>query len=440
MNTHRHPTEGRGGPRFIILLSLASLVLFLAGTGAVSAQTPTNTPTLSLHAAVDQAYRENPELLSLRARWLAMRERPAQAGALPNPMFTYSGMDPADSGSWPDTAEKRYMVQQEFPSPGKRGLREGIASKDAEVLQRELDTMTLEVVMRVKETYLDLAAIQQVIALTEKEGEVVRRLEKTAETLYATGERSQADVLKAQAEITLLKQKSLELKAQENTLQAKLNTLLNRRPDAPLAVVVPPTEPAFQRLDDTLFALAATNRPEIQAAQAEIDRHALEQTLMAKDSVPDYTLGLEYREIGKAEDMVMFTVSVDLPIWRSKIRGGVREADALRTASQNAREAAERQCAFDVQDAAFKLTTAQRTLALTRTELLPQAEARFNASETGYRTGKVDFTDLLESERFLLSVKTMIAMTEGTVGIQAARMERAVGTPPAVSPDPQGKE
>jgi outer membrane protein TolC len=81
-----------------------------------------------------------------------------------------------------------------------------------------------------------------------------------------------------------------------------------------------------------------------------------------------------------------------------------------------------------VQDAQFKLLTAQRTLALYRDALVPQAEARFEASEAGYRTGKVDFLDLLESERFLLNARVMIAMAEGNIGVQHARLERAVGT------------
>jgi outer membrane protein TolC len=126
--------------------------------------------------------------------------------------------------------------------------------------------------------------------------------------------------------------------------------------------------------------------------------------------------------------MVMFTVGIDLPVWRSKVRAGVREAELMKASSQAAREAAEKNSARDVQDAYFKLLTAQRTLALYQTELIPRAEARFNASETGYQTGKVDFMDLLESQRFLLSVRIMAAMTEGNIGMQFARLERAVGT------------
>jgi cobalt-zinc-cadmium efflux system outer membrane protein len=148
---------------------------------------------------------------------------------------------------------------------------------------------------------------------------------------------------------------------------------------------------------------------------------------MAKESVPDYKLGLEYRDVGDSDDMVMFTVSVDLPLWRSKYRSGVREAEKMRDSSEAAREVAERQSDLDVQVAALNLQAARRTLTLYRSELIPQAEARFSASEAGYRTGKVDFMDLLESERFLLGAKTMAAMAEGMVGMQAARLEWASG-------------
>jgi len=44
------------------------------------------------------------------------------------------------------------------------------------------------------------------------------------------------------------------------------------------------------------------------------------------------------------------------------------------------------------------------------------------------RTGKVDFLDLLESQRFLLNARVMAAMAEGNVGMELGRLERAVST------------
>lgn len=159
---------------------------------------------------------------------------------------------------------------------------------------------------------------------------------------------------------------------------------------------------------------------------------------MAKESSPDYTLGVEYRDFRHAGDMVMIQVGIELPVWRSKYGAAVREAGKMRTASLAARQATERKIALDVQDASFKLLTAQRTLELYRTELIPQAKARFNASEAAYRTGQTDFTDLLESQRFLLSTRIMAAMAAGNLGMQSARLERAVGwdLKTVVSPGP----
>ncbi len=421
-----------------LLLPCATALLSGAATGY--SQEASAVTTVTLVAAVQQAVSDNPQLASLRAKWEAMLERPAQAEALPNPMLTYGGMDMADGGRWPDTGEKRVMVQQEFPWFGKRALREGIAAKEAESMRRELEAMTRDVVMMVKESFYDLYAVQRVISVTREEEAVLGRMAKIAETRYASGSGSQADMIKAQTEITMLKQRSLELHAQENTVKAKLNTLLNRRADEPMGTLVKPPAVGVPVEAAKLFADAERRRPEVLAAQTQIERYGLEKKLMEKEYLPDYKLGLEYRDIQSEDDMLMFTVSVELPVWQSKYRAGVREAERMQASSLAAREAAERQSAFDVQDSHFKLLTAQRTLDLYRTELVPQAEARFNASEAGYRAGKVDFLDLLESERFLLNTKVMTAMSEGTVGMQAARLERAVGVDMTVgTPDEQKK-
>lgn len=395
----------------------------------VAAEMPPAITNLTLAQAVETALRDNPQLQSLAARWAAWRERPARERALPNPMSVYGGMDKASGGNFPGTDERRLMLQQEFPFFGKLSLRGGIAEKDAEILRHEVEALTLDVIMMVKEAYFELDATRRAIAITREEESVIRRLEKIAEIMYATGKRAQVDVLKAQSEVTILKQKLLDLEAREITLQAKLNTLLNRPAAAflgPLArpVVDFPVEDDVQRL----FTAAAANRPEIKAAQAQIERDKLVQRLANREFFPDYKLGAEYRDFAQGDNLFMFTVGVDLPIWLTKYRAGVREARKMVASSSAARVAAERQTSFDVQDAHFKFLTARRTLALYSTELIPQAETRFAASEAGYRTGKVDFLDLLESERFLLNARIMAVITEGGLGSQAARLERAVAS------------
>jgi outer membrane protein TolC len=294
-------------------------------------------------------------------------------------------------------------------------------------MQQELEAMTRDVILRVKETFFDLHAGRRTLAIAGEEQAVIGSLLNVAETRYAAGEGAQVDVLAAQAEATLLKRKILDLRARENALAAQLNTLLDRRADTPVGPLAPPPETGLDGAPETLFALAAENRPEIQAARARVEQYELERKLMKKEYWPDYQLGLEYRDQEMEDDQVMFTVSVELPVWRSRVRAGVREADRMRDSGEADREAAERQSALEVQDALFKWRTARDALELYRRELLPQAEARFQAGEAGYRAGRVDFIDLLESERFLLDVRVMAAMAEGDAGMQFARLERAVG-------------
>ncbi len=384
-------------------------------------------PSLTLDEAVASALGANAQLASEQIKWQATLEKPAQAATLPDPMFTYSGMDMVSGGNWPNTNEKRFMIQQEVPWFGKLSLREGIAKKDAEAMRWQVEATGRELIMNVKESYFGLYAVRQSIAITHSQEQVVKGMESVAQTMYTTGARPQTDVLKAQTEFTMLEQKLLDLQAQETTLKAKLNTYMNRAVDAPVGDLVtsPPAGPDPNL--GVLLAQAAAERPEIHAAEAQVERYALETELMGKDYAPDWRLGTEYRSFRAGDDMLMVIVGINLPLWQSKYSAGVREAQKMRASSRAAREAAVRQSSLDVQDASFKLTTARRTLDLYRNQLIPQAQARLTADEAGYQTGAVSFLEVLESERFLLNARLMAAMAEGNVGMQFARLERAVG-------------
>jgi outer membrane protein TolC len=418
----------RGKLILALVVALVRGAQVASGAGVGEAPGTDSVAPLLLDEVVDTALRANAQLRSLYAQYEAMQQRPAQQRTMPNPMLLYGGMDMVKQGTWPNTNEKRFMVSQEFPWFGKLGLRSEVATREVEAMQREYEGMAREVIMMVKESYFDLYAVQRSLAITQAEASVLEQMERIAEARYTVGEAAQQDVLKAQAEISMLQQRLYELEQEEVVAKAKLNLLLDRRADSPLGFAVTEPQREFEVESEELFSLAESMRPEIKKAQAEIQRNEAERDLMKKEFFPDYRLGLEYRSFGGGEDMVMFTIGFDLPIWRTKYHAAVRESEKMIESSQAGLEAIKRQTGFDVQDAYFRLLTARRTLELYTTALVPQAEARFEASEAGYRTGKADFLDLLESERFLLNVRVMAIMAEGNIGMQLSRLERAVGT------------
>lgn len=392
-------------------------------------------PDLAPVKLVNEALLVNPGLLALRAKLEAMQERPAQAGTLPNPMFTYRGMDTTRSGSFPDTNERRFELEQSFPWFGKRSLRSDIASKDAEAMKSEYDALARDVIMMVKESYYELYAVQKAISITSAEEGLLKQISEIAGTKYATGTGEQQDLLKSQSEITMISQRLLELAARETTATARLNTILDRDPGANLGRATKAPSLEVSDAVASFIDLAQKERPEITGAKVQVERGEIERKLMRKEYLPDMKVGAEYRSFNDgSDDMAMFMVGIEIPVWQGKYRAGTKEADRMIESSKAALEATRKQTAFEVKDSHFKVLTAKRMLNLYTTTLIPQAEMRFKASEAAYRTGKADFMDLLESERFLLNAKVMQAMAEGDLGMQLARLERAIGTDLITSP------
>ena len=279
----------------------------------------------------------------------------------------------------------------------------------------------------VKETFFELHSVRRSIEIMHEDEAVLLSMAEIAKSLYAAGGRSQGDVFIAESEATLLKQQVVELEARGRSLEAALNSLLNRKADAPVGPLAAPPDIRLPGNLADLLARAAGHRPEVLYSLSQADRYGVEKKLMEKESMPDYQLGVEYRSLGMDEDMIMLTFGIDLPIRRSSIRAGLREAELMREASLAEAGAAERRSELAIQEAIIALELTRRSLDLYRSELIPQAEARFKAGEAGYRNSQADFSALLDSRRFLLSARLKVAMTEGEVGKQAARLEQAAG-------------
>jgi len=82
---------------------------------------------------------------------------------------------------------------------------------------------------------------------------------------------------------------------------------------------------------------------------------------------------------------------------------------------------------YEVEDMYFKIGTYKDVIRLYETALIPQSEQSFDASKTGYETGRVDFLNWLEAERVLL--QTTLAYYKSIVDYQKsiAYFERVIG-------------
>ncbi len=389
---------------------------------------------LRLEEVLNAVVEVNPEIHVGRERWAAAREKIPQAGSLPDPMFgyTYFGEE-VETRDGPQ--ESAYQLMQKFPAFGKLRLRSLVAEHAAGMASEQYQATVWDVVRRAKKTYYELYWVHKAIRITGEIKELLKRFEKVASTRYTTGKGGQQNVLRAQLEISKLNKKLFNLEQMKTTVTAKLNTLMNRSPEEVLGNPADlEISPLAHELEE-LYRLGELSRQEVRAAGLATEKAEASYRLSRREYLPDVTAAVRYVEIGEGsamspdsgEDAWAATLSVNLPIWRGRLRGAVNEAGANLQASRERLVDVRNTTSFQIKDAYFRVVTANDEIELYRDSLMPQAEQLLKATEVAYETGKATFLDLLDSERALLGIRIGYHRSVADHQKHMADLERAVG-------------
>ncbi len=356
---------------------------------------------LVLDDLVQEALRSNPEILAAQKRYESSRQRPAQESSLPDPMlsFTYNSsgnpLPGAGIGREP-TANAGVMVSQEFPFPGKRKLRAGMAEREADAEFQQFLITRLGVVSRLKQAYHRLHHAYEMIAIMERDRDLMRKLLRITEARYSVGKAAQPDVFKAQTQISIMETR-LERNRQElRSREVEINALLNRPSETPIARPSD-MEPAPLGVDlDSLMTQVRENAPMLRREQKMIERTQLAVNMARKEYYPDYTISGGYYYMGSMPPMYMARVDFKLPayFWR-KQRPGVAEQVANVSSAKHEYEAAGQTLSFQVKDEYLMAETSYRLMKMYSTTVIPQASLAMQSGIASYQTGAVDFVSVL---------------------------------------------
>jgi outer membrane protein, heavy metal efflux system len=215
------------------ILCLITILIGLIIVPSIQAQ---ETNRIYLEQLIDEALKNNPEILAARERWRAAQARPSQVRTLPDPEISFSqrniGSDYTTLGKEPMSNVGASFVQK-IPFPGKLTLRGEVAEKEADREESSLEAIKYNIRSRVKVAFYDLYFVYKSIDTIEKDKDILEKFEKTAETRYEVGKGIQQDVLRAQVEISRLIDRLNILDLRKESLNAIINAQLNRPPAAP---------------------------------------------------------------------------------------------------------------------------------------------------------------------------------------------------------------
>lgn len=421
---------------FRLLFATALMVVGLPGEPLRAQPASSDTTVFRLKTLLDEVRANNPSLEAARLEAGARATRGRQVRALPNPSasVTYQPYPVLTARGY---QRSQWRLQQSIPFPGKRSLQGEIADLGVEVSTHEANALAESVMLRAKEAFYKLYRTQEQMRLVRDFEDRLENFEEVAATRYEVGTGPQQAVLKTQLEKNKLRRRLMDLSETRRTAALALAELQNRpSADALATGKVQLERPRVPATAAEAKAIALDRRPEMTALEARIERAGAEVNLARKQFWPDFTLALNYFDIGAGgpspamtgRDAIALNVGLQIPLWRGKLQAGLQEARLRREQAEAHREDLQTAIQTQVEDLLNQIETEQRTLTLYEETLIPQAESALESTFSAYTTGQTDFLDLLDSERTLFDLQMSREETIQRYLNAAAALERALGT------------
>jgi multidrug efflux system outer membrane protein len=401
-----------------------------------------NDPILS--RLIEQAVAGNLDLKEARAR---VREARAKRGIEEAGLFPYvdaSGKITRSKGSEETGAgTHRTLYTAGFDAGWEvdifGGIRRSVEAADADLeasqasLQDVLVTLTAEVALN----YVEMRAYQTRLAVAEA------NLKAQEETHQLTRWRFQAGLSDALS-VEQARYNMENTRSQVPTLRSGLDESLNRiavllgkepgelhkelRPSAPI-----PVTPV--RVAVGIPADCMRRRPDIRQAERELAGQTARIGVATAELYPKFSLlgsiGLEALSLGGFASSDGFTYSIGPTFsWRLFDAGAIRQNIKVQTALQEqalARYESAILTALEEVENSLKAYAEEQNRRAALQQASAAAQEAVKLAQNKYEAGIIDFNEVLDAQRSLLSFEDQLAQSEGTVTANLIALYKALG-------------
>jgi cobalt-zinc-cadmium efflux system outer membrane protein len=367
---------------------------------------------LDLGWLIDEALKNNREILMVTDKAAAAEHRIMPAQSLPDPMLTFGYQNTSLSTYNYNKDDFSYWIvsaSQMFPYPGKRELKGEMAKADAEGQKAYLEALRLRVISRIKELYNDLFLAYKTIDILQDKIDVFARIESAALARYSTGTGPQQEVLMAQTEKYMILERQEMFRQKIQAMESMLNLTAGRAPTAPLGR---PKQLVSTKIDLTLDELtkkAYEASPEIRLKEKMIAASEAKLQMAKKEYYPDVTLNAGVNQAGPDfQNMYMITASVNLPVYfQTKQEPAVKEATASVSEAKHDLEATKLMLASTLRDNYSMMRSAEKLIDLYENALIPKSIQDYQLALSGYGAGKIEALTVISRLKSFLDVKLL---------------------------------
>lgn len=286
----------------------------------------------------------------------------------------------------------------------------------------------LNLIRDVRLAYIDVSLAEARSRILQESSELRGRIATFAQRRRDAGDGTGLEVSLAQADARSSAELARMTAAEIEISRDRLRYLLGMRATAP-AIALAATQPsAPQTLPSLspLLELAASNRPDLRAAEVSVQAAAEKAKWQRSQVIAMLAPTLSIKEVGADGLRVGPGLNMELPIL-SRNQGKISRADAevVRAGKQYA--ALRARIEHEVLDARNRAQQAQITLTQIQQQVRPPVEQSIQLSQRAYENGDISLLNVLEATRQRHDINLREAESAAALQRALAELERAVG-------------
>jgi outer membrane protein TolC len=373
------------------------------------------------------AAENNPGLQAKYREFEAAIQKVEQVNTLPDPNFSFGYfISPVETRVGPQKA--RFSLTQMFPWFGTLRAQGNAAALMAEAKYQAFLDARNRLYYQVAAAYYPLYELNQWKEIERENIEILESYKTITNKKFENGVGTMVDFLRVDIMLKDATTNLSILNDKEAPLLTRFNKLLNREEDALVTVedsLVAQALPDNFRKDSLL-----TNNPVLEELDLKIASSEASEEVAYKQGLPKFGVGLDYAIVGNrpevelpdnGQDILMPMVSVSIPIFRSKYKAAVKEAQLMQESYSLQKKDFANTLTSNYEMAWFEIQQQQELIELYDQQIQESNQA-LNLLFTAYSNSGNEFEEVLRMQQQLLKYEKMKATAATQYQIALAKL------------------
>lgn len=439
-------------------IARACLLLFAMSAMAavpVAAQETTSTTTQATSFApaggvddlVRRALTANRELAAARIEIARARARRQQATLLPNPVLEFEQTGGA-LGISKGERERRAEISVPIEYGGKRGRRIDVAEAELRATEAFVADRERRLAAEVRRLYAEAVAANRELSFTNELTQIDAEIGNVLQVRVREGDAPPLEESLLRVEIDRLRSRRAMIEGRRRAAELQLATVIGLPANERIALADGYGEGVTVQTVEEATRLALQNRPDLRAAELNIDAAEAGLRLANAQALPDISVfagyangrsGFDDTPVGPLVDqdkLINAGVGISIPIF-NRNQGAKAEAAAAIEQARRLRELTELQIRAEVESAVARYRAADAAVEVFRQGVVERSEQNVRTMRSAYEAGAFTISEFLAERRRLVDAQRELteALTERAVAL--IDLQAAVAEPIEINEEPK---